>query len=76
MSHFRARLVVRSTVDGMKKRGFTITVAVDQMRLIRLETGVRLIDCVYSVEVVSRVVDVDGDTRKGRPLLVGIGQRQ
>ena len=68
--------MVRSTVDGMKKRGFTITVAVDQMRLIRLETGVRLIDCVYSVEVVSRVVDVDGDTRKGRPLLVGIGQRQ
>ena len=43
----------------LQKRGFTITVAVDQMRLIRLETGVRLIDCVYSVEVVSRVVDVD-----------------
>ena len=75
MSHFRARLVVRSTVDGTKRRSFTITVAVDQMRLIRFETGMRLIDCVYSAEVVSRVVDVDGDTRKGRPLLVSIGQR-
>ena len=67
--------MVRSTIDGTKERSFTITVAVDQMRLIR-SNGMRLIDCVYSVEVVSRVVDVDGDTRKGRPLLVGIGQRQ
>jgi len=76
MRHSRVRLVVRSTIDGTKERSFTITVAVDQLRLIRFKTGMRLIDCVYSVEVVSRVVDVDGDTRKGRPLLVGIGQRQ
>ena len=74
--HSRIRLMVRSTVDGAKQRGFTITVAVDQMRLIRFEVGMWLIDCVYSMEVVSRIVDVDGDTRKRRPLLVSIGQRQ
>ena len=72
---FRIRLVICSTVDGTKQRSLTIAVAVDQVRLIRCETGMGLIDCVYSMEVVGRIVDVDGDTRKLRkPLFIGIRQ--
>ena len=71
------RLVICSTIDGTKQRSFTIAVAVDQRRLIRFETGMGLADCVYSVEAVSRIVDVDGDTRKLREsLFIGIGQSQ
>ena len=76
MRHFRIRFVVQGTIDGMKKCSFSITVTVDQMRWIRFETGMWLVDCVHSVEVVSRVVDVDGDTRKRNLLLVSVGQRQ
>ena len=71
------RLVICSTVDGTKQRSFTIAVVVDQVGLIRVETGVGLIDGVYSMEVIRRIIDVDGDTRKLRKsLFIGIGQSQ
>ena len=71
----RIRLVTCSTADGTKQRSLTIAVAVDQVRLIRRETRMGLIDCVCSMEAVNRIVDVDGDTRKLRkPLFIGIGQ--
>jgi len=71
------RLVIFRTIDGTKQRSFTIAVAVDQRRLIRFETGVGLTDCVYSVEAIRRIIDVDGDTRKLREsLFIGIGQSQ
>ena len=73
--------MIVGTVDGMKQRSFTVAVAVDQVRLIRRETGMGRIDCVYGMEVVSRIVDVDGDTRQvgkslGKSLFIGIGQSQ
>ena len=73
----RIRLMVRSTVDGMKQRGLTIAVAVDQVRLIRRENGMGLVDCVHSMEMVGRIVNVDGDTRSLRkPPFIGIRQSQ
>ena len=76
MRYLRIRFVVRRSVDGMKQRRFTVAVAVDQLRLIRVEIGTWLIDCVYRMEAVSRIVDVDGHTRKRWPLFVGVRQRQ
>ena len=74
---FRIRLVVRSAVDGMKQRGLIIAVAVDQVRLIRRENGMGLIDCAHSMKMVGRIVNVDGDTRSLRkPLFIGIRQSQ
>ena len=72
---FRIRLTICSAVDGTKQRCLTIAVAVDQVRLIRCENGMGLIDCVHSMEMVGRIVDVDGDTRNLRkPLFIGIRQ--
>ena len=74
----RIRLVmISSTVDGAKQRSLTIAIAIDQVRRIRRMAGTGLIDCVYCMEVVGRIVDVDGNTRKLRKaLFIGIRQRQ
>ena len=71
----RIRLVViSSTVDGAKQRSLTIAIAIDQVRRIRRMAGTGLIDCVYCMEVVGMIVDVDGNTRKLRKALF-IGSR-
>ena len=76
MRYLRIGLVVQRSIDGMKQRCFTVAVAVDKLRLIRAEIGTWLIDCVYCMEAVSRIVNVDGHTRKRWPLFVGVRQRQ
>ena len=73
----RIRPMACSTVDGAKQRSLTIAIAIGQVRLIRRMIGIGLIDCVYCMEVVGRIVDVDGNTRKLRKaLFIGIRQRQ
>ena len=56
------RLVICRTIDGTKQRSFTVAVAIDQVRLIRFKSGVGMIGSVYSIELIRRVVDMDGDT--------------
>jgi len=70
-------LRARFTVDGAKQRSLTIAIAIDPMGRIRRMTGISLVDRVHRVEVVGRIVDVDGNTRKlRRALFIGIRQRQ
>ena len=74
---FRIRLMIRRTVHGMKQCGLAVAVAVDQVGLIRRESGMGLVDCVHSMEMVGRIVNVDGDTRSLRkPPFIGIRQSQ
>ena len=77
----RVRLAIAGTIDRLEQCGFAVAIAVDQVGRVRCKTGMIRVDCVHGVEVISRIVDVDGDTRQvgkslGKSLFIGIGQSQ